>query len=117
MTDTSKKLPLVGGVIAGIGASLCCVGPLVVLALGMGGAWVSSLTALEPYRPLFVVLAAAALAAAYWQIFIRPRRVECCDEKICSRPAVKGGYRLGFWLVAAFVSLSVTSPYLIPFFY
>ena len=43
------KGSLVAGVLAGIGASVCCVGPLVLLALGIGGAWIGNLTALEPY--------------------------------------------------------------------
>lgn len=44
---------LIAGVLAAIGASVCCVGPLMLLALGIGGSWVGSLTAMEPYRPLF----------------------------------------------------------------
>ncbi|MGR5415051.1 mercuric transporter MerT family protein, partial [Vibrio astriarenae] len=35
----SGKGPLVAGVLAAIGASVCCVGPLVLLALGIGGSW------------------------------------------------------------------------------
>ena len=41
---------LVAGVLAAIGASVCCVGPLVLLTLGIGGAWIANLTALEPTR-------------------------------------------------------------------
>jgi mercuric ion transport protein len=40
---------------AAIGASLCCVVPLVLVSLGISGAWLASLTALEPYRPLFAM--------------------------------------------------------------
>jgi mercuric ion transport protein len=42
---------LVAGILSAIGASICCVGPLVLLALGISGAWIGSLTVLEPYRP------------------------------------------------------------------
>lgn len=40
------KGALVVGALAAIGASVCCAGPLVLLMLGIGGAWVVSLTAL-----------------------------------------------------------------------
>ena len=39
---------------AAIIGSLCCVAPLVLLTLGISGAWISQLTALEPYRPIFI---------------------------------------------------------------
>ncbi len=54
MASLNVKGSLVAGVLAAIGASICCVGPLVLLTLGIGGAWVSSLTALEPARPFLV---------------------------------------------------------------
>jgi len=40
--------------LAAIVGSLCCVAPLVLLTLGISGAWISQLTALEPYRPIFI---------------------------------------------------------------
>lgn len=47
---------LIAGALAAVGASVCCVAPLVLLALGIGGAWISNLTALEPLRPVFIGL-------------------------------------------------------------
>ena len=55
-SSLNAKMALAGGVLAGIGASACCVGPLLLLSLGVGGAWIGHLTALEPYRPVFIVL-------------------------------------------------------------
>ncbi|MBS0307555.1 MAG: mercury transporter MerT, partial [Proteobacteria bacterium] len=40
MSFLNAKRSLVVGVLAAIGASVCCVGPLVLLLLGIGGAWV-----------------------------------------------------------------------------
>ncbi len=48
-----------GGLLAGAGllgallASSCCIVPLAFVTLGIGGAWMSNLTALEPYKPYF----------------------------------------------------------------
>jgi mercuric ion transport protein len=50
------KNSLVAGILAALGASACCVGPLLLLTLGIGGAWVGRLTVLEPYRPYFTAL-------------------------------------------------------------
>ena len=51
-----SNVPVIGGVIAAIGASLCRVGPFVLLTLGISGAWIGNLTLLEPYRPFFIVI-------------------------------------------------------------
>lgn len=56
MAQLTGKGSLIAGVLAAIGASVCCVGPLVLLALGIGGTWVSKLTAMEPYRPVFICI-------------------------------------------------------------
>jgi MerT mercuric transport protein. len=47
---------------AAVGASACCTIPLALVSLGVGGAWIGSLTALAPYRWIFVTLAVAASA-------------------------------------------------------
>lgn len=41
---------LFAGGLAAILASTCCLGPLILVALGFSGAWIGNLTALEPYR-------------------------------------------------------------------
>ncbi|HBN2488147.1 mercuric transporter MerT family protein, partial [Klebsiella oxytoca] len=43
---------LFAGGLAAILASACCLGPLVLIALGFSGAWIGNLTVLEPYRPI-----------------------------------------------------------------
>ena len=45
---------LAAGGIAAILASACCLGPLLLVALGFSGAWIGNLTVLEPYRPIFI---------------------------------------------------------------
>jgi mercuric ion transport protein len=41
VASLNVKGSLVAGALAAIGASVCCVGPLVLLTLGIGGAWAS----------------------------------------------------------------------------
>ena len=67
---------LIASVLAGIGASLCCVAPLVLVTLGVGGAWVSALTKVEPLRPLLAVLAVGFLALAWRRLYRTERTCE-----------------------------------------
>lgn len=46
---------------AAFGASACCLIPLALVSFGIGGAWLGGLTALEPYRWIFVTIAGGAL--------------------------------------------------------
>ncbi len=53
-SDRSGSGALFVGGLAAIVASTCCLGPLVLVALGLSGAWIGNLTLLEPYRPFFI---------------------------------------------------------------
>ena len=112
------KATLFGGALAAIAASVCCAGPLVLVALGFGGAWVSNLTALEAYRPVFIVVAFAFMALAYRQIFVTARAAQACEPgSLCAVPATNRIYKALFWVVSFLVLLAVSFPYFVPLFY
>jgi len=51
MTSPKTGLrPLLAGGLAALLASVCCIGPLLLIMLGVNGAWIGNLTALEPRR-------------------------------------------------------------------
>ncbi len=106
---------LAAGGLAAILASTCCLGPLLLIALGFSGAWIGNLTVLEPYRPIFIGAALVALFFAYRRIF-RPAEV-CKPGEVCAVPQVKRTYRILFWVVAALVLIAFAFPYIAPFFY
>src|SRR5207302_10884367 len=83
---TSPRWALLASVAGALGASLCCAVPLLLVSLGIGGSWLASLTALEPYRPLFAVLTIGALGTAGWRLYGPARR--CEDGRICANPSV-----------------------------
>lgn len=114
MTEHGKG-PLVAGGVAAILASACCLGPLVLLSVGISGAWIAHLTALEPYRPIFIGLALLALAFAGRRVF-RPLE-DCKPGEVCAVPNVRTAYKLAFWLIAALVLLGLVFPYMAPLFY
>lgn len=109
------KGALVIGGIAAILASTCCLGPLVLVAIGVSGAWIGNLTVLEPYRPVFIGAALLALFFAYRRIF-RPTQA-CKPGEVCAIPQVRAIYKVIFWIVTALVVLALVFPYVLPIFY
>ena len=106
---------LVTGGLAALLASTCCLGPLVLVTLGFSGAWISNLTVLEPYRPIFIGAALVALFFAYRRIF---RPVQACKPgQVCAIPQVRGTYKLIFGIVAALAAVALAYPYILPLFY
>lgn len=106
---------LVTGGLAAILASACCLGPLVLIALGFSGAWIGNLTILEPYRPIFIGVALVALFFA-WRRIYRPAQA-CKPGDVCASRQVRATYKLIFWVVAALVLAALGFPYVMPFFY
>jgi mercuric ion transport protein len=105
---------LFAGGLAAILASACCLGPLVLLTLGINGAWIGNLTALEPYRPVFIGAALVALFFA-WRRIYRPQQA-CKPDEVCAIPQVRVGYKVIFWTVAALVLAALAFPYVLPCF-
>ncbi len=108
---------LIGGVMAAVAASLCCVGPLVLVTLGIGGAWVSHLTLLEPYRPIFLSAGAFFLFLAYRKIYRPAAAKDCAPESLCAAPQAQRAYKILFWIVVVLITLALVFPYLAPLFY
>jgi mercuric ion transport protein len=115
MIQLSAKSSLIAGAAAAIGASLCCVAPLVLLALGIGGTWIASLTALEPYRPIFVGLTALFLGLAFRRLYIVPR--VCVPGASCANPRTVKRQRLIFWITAMPLLGLLAVPWFAPLFY
>lgn len=113
--DVVGTSALAAGGLAAILASACCLGPLVLLSLGISGAWIANLTLLEPLRPWFLGAAVVALFFAYRRIF-RPA-TDCKPGEICAVPSIRRFYKITFWLVAALVVVGFGFPYVAPLFY
>jgi len=112
----SGTAALTGGTLAALAASVCCLGPLVLVMLGIGGAWVGNLTAFEPYRPIFIGVALVFLGLAYRRIY-QAKADDCAPGTMCTTTRVQRGYKLLFWSVSALVLLAIVFPYLVPLFY
>lgn len=116
--NRATKTTLIGGALAAIVASACCLGPLVLVTVGISGAWISNLTALEPYRPIFIGVALVFMALAYRQIFMKARQPDVCEPgTLCALPETNRSYKIIFWVVSALVLLALAFPYFVPLFY
>jgi mercuric ion transport protein len=106
-------LAATGGILGAIAASACCLLPLVLTILGVGGAWMSSLRALNAYQPYFIALAVTALGYGFYQIYWKPRKA-CVDGVACARPLPRRLVKTGLWSGALLVTLVLLFPYLFP---
>jgi mercuric ion transport protein len=114
MTTLKFASSLVAGVLAAVGASVCCVAPLVLLTLGIGGTWIADLTALEPVRPWFVAATLVFLGLAFRRLYLLP---QVCDAgAACAEPVVLKRQRQIFWIVALALLALLSVPWLAPLF-
>ena len=110
---SDKALLSLGGALAGIGASSCCVIPFTLVSLGAGGAWLSNLTALAPYQPYFLTAALALLAAGFWRVYRRPT-APCAEGSYCASPASDRIAKIGLWTGTALVVAALAFNTVVP---
>jgi mercuric ion transport protein len=112
---TAMRLTAIGGILGAIAASSCCIAPLVLFSLGIGGAWIGNLTALAPYQPYFVAATLACLGYGSWLVY-RRKKIACAEDA-CARPLpnhiVKAGLVLATILVAGAIAFDLFAPLLL----
>lgn len=105
-----------GGIAGAVLASSCCIAPLLLLMLGVSGAWISSLTALEPFKPYFAAVAMAFIGLGFWHVYFRPRP-ECEEGSYCARPRSSIITKSTLWIATALIALALTIDWWAPYFY
>lgn len=106
---------VLAGAAAAIGASACCAGPLLLVVLGIGGAWGSRLVALEAYQPFFLAAALAFFGFAFYRLY--RKQDECAPGETCAAPVVRRRQRVTFWVVAVIAAALMAFPLYAPLFY
>jgi mercuric ion transport protein len=112
--EHNSAAALAAGGLAAILASACCLGPLVLVSVGLGGAWMGQLQVLEPFRPFAIGIALIALFLAYRRIF-RPQAA-CDPGDVCAIPRNRMAYKTLFWIVATLVVVAIAYPYVVTYF-
>ncbi len=108
-----QRLIAVGGILGAMAASSCCVMPLLLFSLGIGGAWIANLTALAPYKPLFVGVTAAILSYGFYAVYLKPKRA-CATDAACARPLPNRLVKLSLWIATILVVIAFAFDYIAP---
>lgn len=96
--------------------SACCIVPLVLVTLGISGAWIGNLTALAPYKPLTSAIAIVFIGLGFWQVYFRTKPA-CADGSFCARPLSSFLTKTVLWAATALVLLSLTLGWWAPLLY
>ena len=105
---------MTGAVITAASASLCCIGPVVLLALGVGGAWASRLHVLEPYRPALMALTLTFLGFALYRTYRVGNGAACRPDGSCGVTRSTRLQRLGLWVMSVVILALLAFPYVAP---
>lgn len=100
-----------GAIGAAFLASLCCVGPLLFVTLGVGAGLASTF---EPLRPLFTVFTVALLAVGFYAVYRRKpasaAAVVCAPDGTCSVPRNQTRDKVLLWIAAVVAFVFLTFP-------
>jgi mercuric ion transport protein len=109
------ELASIGGILAALGAASCCVVPFALFVLGVSGAWISNLTALEPYQPVFAAVAFGFLGYGFYLVYRKPK-VACAEGSYCAKPGSGRTAKIGLWTASILVVVALGFPRLAPLF-
>lgn len=104
---TGGRLLAAGGLVGAVLASACCVGPLVLLTLGISGAWIGNLTVLEPYKPLFAAGALVCVGLGFRRVYAKSRQ-DCAEGSYCARRESAAIAKSALWAATALVASALT---------
>lgn len=108
-----QRLVVTGGFLGALAASSCCVLPLLLFSLGIGGAWIANLTALAPYKPLFVAATAGLLGYGFYSVYWKRSRA-CATDTVCARPLPNRFVKTGLWIATVLVVIAFGFDYIAP---
>ena len=103
-----EKTLAAGGLLAAIAASTCCVLPLTLGSLGLGGAVVAGLGVLAPYQTVFRLAAIALLGAGLWLAYTR--KPVLADGATCARSRSAGWTKPVLWAGATVLAMVLSEP-------
>lgn len=114
--ENRKRWYAAGGLIGAVLASSCCIAPLVLLTLGVSGAWIGNLTALEPYKPYLAAVALVFIGLGFYHMYVKPKKA-CADGSYCAQPRSSIITQTALWIGTALVILALTINWWAPLFY
>lgn len=108
-----ESASIAAGAFSALGASTCCVLPLALISMGLGGAWIGQLRALERFQWVFIGLAAVAFGYAFYRLYLRP--VPCEPDSVCAAPSTRRNQRIAFWATLVTAKAVLLAPFYVPY--
>ena len=112
---SGKGVYATGGLIGAVLASTCCIAPFVLLVLGVSGAWISHLTALAPYQPVFLLASLGFLAAGFWKVY-RKSPMSCEAGVSCPKPQSDKVVKIALWMATLLIVIALSVEWIGPVF-
>lgn len=97
-------------------ASACCIVPLLLVTLGVSGAWIGNLTMLEPYKPYISAATLVPLGFGFWQVYFKAKPA-CVPGSYCARPHSSVIAKTALWAATILIALASTIGWWAPLFY
>lgn len=114
-SDSSREglFTSVGAMGAAVLASLCCIGPVLVVTLGAGAGLASTF---EPLRPVFTALTAVLLAVGFYIVYRKKPVLQgaddhCAEDAACAVPGNRKRDKAVLWTATVFAAVLWTFPY------
>lgn len=107
MNKENQKWLGVAALVSAGAASLCCIGPVVFLALGLGS--LGAFAFFERYRPLLMGVTALILGAGFY--FTYRRREVACEDGTCKMASGSPKAKATLWSITVLAAVFMTAPY------
>jgi mercuric ion transport protein len=114
--DKSGGWLAAGGLVGAALASTCCVVPVVLVTIGVTGAWIGKLSALERYNPIFAALALLCIGFGFWRVYL-PRDGDCGEDGACGTGRSRAITKAVLWIAATLTLIALTTDWWAPLFY
>lgn len=108
MKAKTQKATLVGSLVAGFLASICCIGPVVFAILGLSG--MTFIQKFEEYRSVFIGVAALLLGIAFYFTYRKKPLEECNPESLCASPKSDLINKVVLWVATVLIAFFIFFP-------
>lgn len=112
----SGRLAAIASICGAVLASSCCVVPLLLVTLGVSGAWIGNLSALDAYKEYFAAVTIICLGMGFWQVYLK-KSPSCDDGSFCSTPTSSRITKSVLWIAVFLVLVALSIDWWAPLFY
>jgi len=115
MAIKTERASIVGSLISGFMASICCIGPVAFALLGVSGA--GFISAFEKYRPIFTVVTVLFLGTAFYFTYKKKPAEECEEGTYCANPKSDKWNKIILWASTVLVVFFLFFPWISGFIF